>query len=239
MKKLFNLFLLTLISIFLISCAASPEDVDKMYFYVEDNAEVDYEYYSSSYLTIIPDHERRSLDLEFKMVYENANQKNYESSAELAEPYFEEFLELSALVLEGDLENQSVNDIDEENANKNIFIVSVPFEDKVKVVKVVYDILGPGSLKEAKEEIVDAAPILFKENIETAEAEEIKAKLEEAGATVELQLFQDVESVFEITVDDKYGKRYAVNTFWNNENVKSFKSFYLELVDMLTVEAPV
>ena len=55
---------------------------------------------------------------------------------------------------------------------------------KVQVIKVVKDITGLG-LKESKD-IVDANGVV-KENIPTAEADEIKAKLEEAGATVEVK----------------------------------------------------
>ena len=55
---------------------------------------------------------------------------------------------------------------------------------KVGVIKVVKEITGLG-LKEAKY-IVDANGVV-KENIPVAEAEEIKAKLEEAGATVEVK----------------------------------------------------
>ena len=55
---------------------------------------------------------------------------------------------------------------------------------KVGVIKVVKDITGLG-LKESKD-IVDANGVV-KENISVAEAEEIKAKLEEAGATVEVK----------------------------------------------------
>ena len=51
--------------------------------------------------------------------------------------------------------------------------------------KVVREITGLG-LKEAKE-LVDGAPALVKEGVATAEAEEIKAKLEEAGASVTLK----------------------------------------------------
>ena len=55
---------------------------------------------------------------------------------------------------------------------------------KVGVIKVVKEITGLG-LKEAKD-IVDNNGVV-KENIPTAEADEIKAKLEEAGATVEFK----------------------------------------------------
>ncbi len=56
---------------------------------------------------------------------------------------------------------------------------------KVGVIKVVREITGLG-LKEAKE-LVDGAPGVIKEGVPTAEAEEIKAKLEEAGASVTLK----------------------------------------------------
>ena len=56
---------------------------------------------------------------------------------------------------------------------------------KVKVIKVVREITGLG-LKEAKE-VVDGAPKVVKEGVSKAEAEEIKAKLEEQGAEVNLK----------------------------------------------------
>ena len=56
---------------------------------------------------------------------------------------------------------------------------------KVKVIKVVREITGLG-LKEAKE-LVDNAPKVVKEGVSKAEAEEIKAKLEEQGAEVSMK----------------------------------------------------
>ena len=58
-------------------------------------------------------------------------------------------------------------------------------QQKIGVIKVVKEILGLG-LKEAKE-IVEKAPTPIKENISWDEAETIKTKLEEAGATVSLK----------------------------------------------------
>ena len=58
-------------------------------------------------------------------------------------------------------------------------------DQKIKVIKVVRDATGLG-LKEAKE-LVDGAPKTVKENVAKEEAEELKAKFEEVGATVELQ----------------------------------------------------
>ena len=57
--------------------------------------------------------------------------------------------------------------------------------NKIAVIKVVRDVTGLG-LKEAKE-LVDGAPKTVKEAVAKAEAEEIKAKFVEAGATVELK----------------------------------------------------
>lgn len=65
-------------------------------------------------------------------------------------------------------------------------VVLASFGDaKMNVIKAVKDICGLG-LKEAKE-LVEAAPKTLKEAVAKAEAEEIKAKLEEAGAKVELK----------------------------------------------------
>ena len=57
-------------------------------------------------------------------------------------------------------------------------------DQKIKVIKVVRDATGLG-LKEAKD-LVDGAPKTVKEGASKEEAEELKAKFEEAGATVEL-----------------------------------------------------
>jgi len=56
---------------------------------------------------------------------------------------------------------------------------------KIKVIKVVREITDLG-LKEAKE-LVDGAPKVLKEGVSKEEAEEIKAKLEEVGASVEVK----------------------------------------------------
>lgn len=57
--------------------------------------------------------------------------------------------------------------------------------EKIKVIKVVREITGLG-LKEAKD-LVEAAPKVVKEAASKDEAEKIKAKIEEAGAKVELK----------------------------------------------------
>ena len=72
----------------------------------------------------------------------------------------------------------------EEKTSFNV-VLSAAGDQKIKVIKVVRDATGLG-LKEAKE-LVDGAPKTVKENVSKEEAEELKAKFTEVGATVELQ----------------------------------------------------
>lgn len=71
----------------------------------------------------------------------------------------------------------------EEQTEFTVTLVS-PGSSKINVIKAVREITGLG-LKEAKE-LVDNTPKPIKENVSKDEAESVKAKLEEAGASVEL-----------------------------------------------------
>ncbi|HHJ63566.1 MAG TPA: 50S ribosomal protein L7/L12 [Aquifex aeolicus] len=73
----------------------------------------------------------------------------------------------------------------EEEKTEFDVILKAPGSNKIQVIKVVREITGLG-LKEAKE-LVDGAPKPVKEGVSKEEAEQIKAKLEEAGAEVELK----------------------------------------------------
>ena len=73
----------------------------------------------------------------------------------------------------------------EEKSEFNVVLKDVG-ANKIQVIKVVRDATGLG-LKEAKD-LVDGAPKTVKENAKKEEAEELKAKFAEAGATVELSL---------------------------------------------------
>ncbi len=64
-------------------------------------------------------------------------------------------------------------------------ILKTSGDQKIQVIKIVREVLGLG-LKEAKD-LVDAAPKTLKEGLKRIEADELKKKLEEAGATVELK----------------------------------------------------
>ena len=72
----------------------------------------------------------------------------------------------------------------EEKTEFDVVLASAGAE-KIKVIKAVREITGLG-LKEAKE-VVDNAPKALKEGVAKAEAEEVKAKLEAVGATVEVK----------------------------------------------------
>lgn len=64
-------------------------------------------------------------------------------------------------------------------------ILTAAGASKINVIKVVREVTGLG-LKEAKE-IVDGAPKAVKEKVSKADADALKAKLEEAGASVEVK----------------------------------------------------
>ena len=73
---------------------------------------------------------------------------------------------------------------EEEKDSFNVVLASAG-DKKIQVIKVVRTITELG-LKEAKD-LVESAPKSIKEDVAKAEAEEMKTKLEEAGATVELK----------------------------------------------------
>lgn len=73
---------------------------------------------------------------------------------------------------------------EEEQTEFNVILTAIG-DKKINVIKEVRGLTGLG-LKEAKE-LVDAAPSTIKEAVSKDEADQIKAKLEEAGATVELK----------------------------------------------------
>jgi len=72
----------------------------------------------------------------------------------------------------------------EEKTEFDVILASAGAE-KIKVIKVVRELTGLG-LKEAKE-VVDGAPKTIKEGASKEDAEAIKAKLAEVGATVEIK----------------------------------------------------
>ena len=74
---------------------------------------------------------------------------------------------------------------EEEEKDSFNLLLKAPGDLKINVIKVVREITGLG-LKESKE-LVDGAPKVIKEGLKKEEANELKKKLEETGATVELE----------------------------------------------------
>jgi len=73
----------------------------------------------------------------------------------------------------------------EEKTEFDVVLASAGSE-KIKVIKVVREVVSGLGLKEAKE-IVDGAPKTLKEGVAKDEAEKIKAKFAEVGATIEIK----------------------------------------------------
>lgn len=75
-------------------------------------------------------------------------------------------------------------EVEEEQTEFDV-VIEEAGQSKIAVIKIVREITSLG-LKEAKD-VVDSAPKAVKEGIDKEEAEQIKARLEEAGATVSIQ----------------------------------------------------
>lgn len=80
--------------------------------------------------------------------------------------------------------SQAEAQVEEEKTEFTVILKTVG-DKKINVIKTVREVTSLG-LKEAKD-VVDNAPKSVKENVSKEEAEEIKKKFEEVGATVELQ----------------------------------------------------
>ena len=103
--------------------------------------------------------------------------------AELVKAIEEEF-GVSAVAAAAPAAGAAAGAAAEEKTSFNV-VLSSAGDQKIKVITAVKNALGLG-LKEAKD-LVDGAPKTLKENVSKEEAEELKAKLTEVGAVVELQ----------------------------------------------------
>lgn len=105
--------------------------------------------------------------------------------SELVKAFEEEFgVSASAPVAVAAAGPAAAAEVAEEKSEFDVVLTSAG-EKKINVIKVVREITGLG-LKEAKE-LVDGAPGKVKEGVSKDEAEDVKKKLEEAGATVEVK----------------------------------------------------
>nr|QCI08174.1 ribosomal protein L12 [Polyneura bonnemaisonii] len=88
------------------------------------------------------------------------------------------------LTMTTDIENEASNQV-EEKTEFDIILEQVEASKKIPVLKVVRSLTSLG-LKEAKD-LVESVPKAIKENASKEEAQEIKAKLEEAGGKVSIK----------------------------------------------------
>ena len=103
--------------------------------------------------------------------------------SELVKAIEEEF-GVSAVAAAAPAAGAAAGDAAAEKTSFNV-VLKEAGDQKIKVIKVVRDATGLG-LKEAKE-LVDGAPKTVKENVSKEEAEDLKAKVTEVGAVIELQ----------------------------------------------------
>lgn len=104
--------------------------------------------------------------------------------SELVKAFEEEFGVSAAAPVAVAVAGGAAAPAEEEQTEFDVILASAG-GNKIAVIKAVREITGLG-LKEAKE-VVDGAPKPVKEKVEKAEAEEIKKKLEDTGASVEVK----------------------------------------------------
>jgi large subunit ribosomal protein L7/L12 len=73
----------------------------------------------------------------------------------------------------------------EEKTSFDVMLTAIG-DKKIQVIRVVREVVPGLGLKEAKD-LVEAAPAAIKEGVTKDEAEQIKAKIEETGATIEIK----------------------------------------------------
>jgi len=120
----------------------------------------------------------------FKKIVDEIEKMTILDLAELVKILEDKFGVSSAMAVPTAVGTPTEVGVKEEKTSFNVELKTTG-EQKIQVIKAVREITGLG-LKEAKD-IVDGAPKVIKENVKKEDAEEIKTKLEAAGATVELK----------------------------------------------------
>jgi len=104
---------------------------------------------------------------------------------ELVDAMKEEFGVTGAIAVAGGAAPAAAAAAEEEKTEFDVVLAAAGSE-KIKVIKVVREVVSGLGLKEAKE-IVEAAPKTLKEGVSKEEAEKIKAQFAEVGATIEIK----------------------------------------------------
>lgn len=124
------------------------------------------------------------MSINLDKIVEDLSKLTVLEAAELSKK-LEEHWGVSAMSAVPVASSSSSQDAKEESKDEYDVILSTIGSKKISVIKEVRSITGLG-LKEAKD-LVESAPKAVKESVAKSEAEEIKSKLEAAGATVELK----------------------------------------------------
>lgn len=138
-----------------------------------------------------PKEEKIEIPEKFKKLVEQIEQLSVLDLAELVKVLEKRFgVSAAAPVMAAPISAGGAPAGAEASEEKSVFtvVLAAVGDKKIEVIKVVRDITGKG-LKEAKD-LVDAAassPQVLRENVKKEEAEELKKKLEAAGARVELR----------------------------------------------------
>nr|AYR06395.1 ribosomal protein L12 [Rhodogorgon sp.] len=90
-----------------------------------------------------------------------------------------------AMMMTPEVSNASTTDQVEEKTEFDVILEEVPASKKIAILKVVRSLTGLG-LKDAKD-LVESAPKVLKESTSRQDADEVKDKLEEAGAKVTIK----------------------------------------------------
>lgn len=120
----------------------------------------------------------------FKSLVESVEKMNVMELAELVKVLEQKFGVSAAPTHAASAVGAPTSEVGEEKTSFNVELKNAGAQ-KIAVIKVVRELTAL-SLKEAKD-IVDGAPKIVKSGVAKAEAEEMKKKLEEAGATAELK----------------------------------------------------
>ena len=129
---------------------------------------------------------KKEVPAKFKTVVEEIEKLSMVDMVELVKVLEERFGVSAAapVMMAGAIAGGSEGAAAEEKTSFSVELKSAGAQ-KIQIIKAIRELTGLG-LKEAKD-IADGAPKIVKENIAKAEAEEMKKKLEEAGAVAELK----------------------------------------------------
>ncbi len=135
----------------------------------------------------VKEKEEIKLSADAKKVIESVEKMTVLELSELVKALEDKFgVVAAAPVAVGAAPAAAAGDAEEDSGSDTVdLVLKVTGDKKIQVLKVVREITGLG-LKEAKE-IVDSAPKTIKEGLTKEEGEELKKKLEEQGAEIELK----------------------------------------------------